>query len=101
MIAYLGLGEYSGSLLLLLALGVCIAGMVTGYITDAVMGDRGFGPFGNGMLTVLGAAVGLYVRHTFFGRMSPGDVATTAIFAAAAATLLLLVLGVAKHWVQD
>ena len=49
----------------------------------------------------MGAFIGVHVRNAYFGLTSPGDIAITAIFAAAAATLLLMLLGVAKHWVQD
>lgn len=101
MFELLGLQEYAGDSIILLLLGVVVIGAAIGYITDIVMGDRGFGPLGNGLLTILGAAVGLYVRHSFFGTMQPGDAALTAVFAAASATLLLLLLGVVKHWVQD
>lgn len=101
MLQILRLDQYSSEMLLFIFLGILIGGFVVGFITDAVMGDRGFGPIGNGMLTMLGAIVGIYIRNTFFGRMDPGDLIVTGIFAAATATLLLLLLGVAKHWVQD
>jgi uncharacterized membrane protein YeaQ/YmgE (transglycosylase-associated protein family) len=101
MLQLLRLDHYSSEILLFLLLAVLIGGFVVGFVTDSVMGDRGFGPFGNGTLAVLGAVVGIYIRNTFFGRMDPGDLLVTGIFASATATLLLLLLGVAKHWVQD
>jgi len=101
MLQLLRLEHYTSELLLIILFAVLIGGFVIGFVTDAVMGDRGFGPWGNGMLAMLGAIVGIYIRNTFFGRMDPGDLIVTGVFAAATATLLLLLLGVAKHWVQD
>ena len=100
MIRTLGLQDYPSDALLFLLGCACLLGFVVGYITDSVMGDRGFGAFGNGMLAVFGAFVGVYIRNTFFVRMHPGDIVWTGLFAAAAATLLLLMLGVVKSWVQ-
>ncbi len=101
MLQFLRLDYYSSEMLLLLLLSVSIGGFVVGYITDAVMGGLGFGPFGNGLLAVLGAMIGVYVRNHFFARMEVGDVFITALFAAMTATLLLLLLGFIKNKVQD
>lgn len=101
MFQILRIDQYSSETLIFIALAILIGGFVIGFITDAVMGERGFGPVGNGMLAMLGAVVGIYIRNTYFGRMDPGDIVVTGVFAAAAATLLLLIFGVAKHWVQD
>lgn len=101
MLQYLHLSHYSTETLLLMALVIAGAGFVVGYITDVVMRDRGFGPVGNGLLAVLGAFTGIFIRNAYFGRMDPGDLFTTGFFAVVAATLLLLILGVAKHFVQD
>ena len=101
MLELLQLDGYStGTLGLLLCL-VVGGGLVVGFVTDGVMGARGFGAGGNAMLVILGALVGIYIRNAYFGYMEPGDMAMTGIFAAASATLLLMILGVAKHWVQE
>ena len=47
MLQLLGLDQYSPDILAMIVLGVAIAGLVIGYITDLVMSDRGFGPYGN------------------------------------------------------
>ncbi len=101
MLEALRLDHYPRDILLYVLLAVIICGFIVGYVTDIVMGDRGFGPFGNGTLAVFGAAVGIYIRNNFFGRMDPGDILITGVFASSSATLLLLLLGLAKHWVQD
>jgi hypothetical protein len=101
MAEFLKLDQYPADVLWILTFLIIGGGTVVGYITDAVMGNRGFGPIGNGVLVIMGALIGVHVRNAYFGLTSPGDIAITAIFAAAAATLLLMLLGVAKHWVQD
>ncbi len=100
MLQFLKLDQYSNDTLIFLFFVTAIMGAVIGYVTDFVMKERGFGAIGNGALAVLGIAVGIYIRNAYFDTMSPGDLALTGVFAAATATLLLLVLGVAKHWVQ-
>ena len=101
MLQLLGLDQYSPDMLAWIALGVAIAGLIVGYITDTVMSDRGFGPFGNGFLVVLGGFTGIYTRYAFFGWLRGQEVVIIGSFAVATATLMLLLLGVAKHWVQD
>ena len=101
MLQALRLDQYTSDTLMLIILGIVLVGVAIGYVTDFVMKDRGFGAIGNGALVILGIGAGVYIRNVFFGTMSPGDFTLTGIFAAATATLLLLLLGVAKHWVQD
>jgi Na+/melibiose symporter-like transporter len=101
MLQALNLSQYSSETLLFIFLAVGIGGFAVGYVTDVVMGDRGFGPFGNGFLAVFGAIIGIYIRNTFFGKMDPGDLFVTGIFAGAMATLMLLLVGVAKRFVQN
>jgi len=101
MLQILGLDQYSPDILAITALGVAIAGLGIGLVTDSVMSDRGFGPYGNGFLAILGAVTGIYTRYSFFGWMRGQEVLIIGSFAAATATLMLLLLGVAKHWVQD
>jgi hypothetical protein len=101
MAEFLKLDQYPADVLWILTFLIIGGGTVVGYITDAVMGNRGFGPISNGVLVIMGTFIGVHVRNAYFGLTSPGDIAITAIFAAAAATLLLMLLGVAKHWVQD
>jgi hypothetical protein len=101
MLQILGLDQYSPDILAITALGVAIAGLGIGLVTDSVMSDRGFGPYGNGFLAILGGVTGIYTRHAFFGWLRGQEVLIIGSFAIATATLMLLLLGVAKHWVQD
>lgn len=101
MLELLKLHQYDSDVLTLLMFFVIIGSAAVGYVTDSVMGDRGFGPLGNASLIILGVFVGVYIRNAFFGLMKPGDIVTTAMFAAATATLLLMLLGVAKFWTRE
>jgi uncharacterized membrane protein YeaQ/YmgE (transglycosylase-associated protein family) len=101
MLQYLDPDNYSPQLLYLIVIGVVSAGILAGYITDLIMGERGFGFIGNGILAILGAATGIYTRYAFFGWVRGEDMLVTGSFALAATTLLLLLLGFAKNWVQD
>ena len=101
MLEILQLDTYSNDTLTLMMVFVLIGGLAIGFICDRVMGDRGFGPAGNALLVIFGAFVGIYIRNAYFGNMDPGDMAMTGIFAAASATLMLMLLGVAKHFVTE
>jgi len=98
---YLGLAEVSGGTLSLIFVAVGLFGILAGGVTDAIMGDRGFGMFGNGLLIVMGCLTGLYAERFFFGVVYPRDIVLTGICAACGATAILLIFGVAKHWVRD
>ena len=100
MFALLGLDHLSNDALLVLAIGIAIGGILLGFVADAVMGPRGFGPSGNGILVVLGAVVGVTVRDTWFERLDGGGLALTAAFCGCCAVALLLALGLAKGWVE-
>jgi hypothetical protein len=64
------------------------------------MGDRGFGPFGNGILAIFGAAMGVYFRHAYFYRLYGDEIVITAVMAEIFATILLLCLSVVKRLTQ-
>lgn len=96
-----GLGDYPLDVIIWIGIAIVIGGGLIGHLTDAVMGDRGFGVAGNAFLAILGALVGIYARTALFGRLYSQDLMITAIVAAATATGMLLLLGIAKHYVQD
>lgn len=98
---YLSVDYYDNTELLFMLLTFSICGIVFGTVTDLVMKDRGFGVVGNGLLAMFGAFIGVYTREHFFGRMLTGDLMVTIISAACAATAILLILGVVKHWAVD
>ncbi len=51
--------------LLELALVSSMLAVATGYVADAILGDRGFGTLGNGFLAFLGAMAGYGIVQTF------------------------------------
>jgi hypothetical protein len=101
MLQLFGLEQYTPDMLALIAVGIAAAGLIIGLLTDAVLSDRGFGPLGNGLLAILGTGTGIYTRHAFFGWLQGQEIIIIGSFAGATATLMLLILGLAKHWVQD
>jgi hypothetical protein len=100
MFTTLNPSDYPPELIVGAAVAIVIGGAAIGYITDIVMGDRGFGPFGNGVLAVLGAGLGVYAQVLYSGELTAGGLMITASAAAAAATAILLILGVIKSLVQ-
>ena len=100
MLQTLGLQYYSATELIAFLLIFGIGGAVVGFITDIVMGDRGFGPFGNGMLAMFGAFVGVHYRLALLGPIASREVVLVGISAAASATAILLMLGIVKRYVR-
>ncbi len=82
------------------ALCVLSGGLVSGYISDLVMGHRGFGFFGNGFLAILGGGTGAYTRYALFGWLQGREILITEAFAVSTATLILVLFGLGKRWVQ-
>jgi uncharacterized membrane protein YeaQ/YmgE (transglycosylase-associated protein family) len=97
----LGLDNFDSVFLLVVAIAVLIGGATIGYITDMIMGERGFGPFGNALLAIFGAVLGVYARHAYFYRLYGDEIVITAAMAELFATALLLCLGLAKRWTQS
>ena len=93
--------EMSTSTMSLIIAGVALCGLLIGAITDSVMGDRGFGAIGNGLLTLMGCVLGLYAEQALLGPAYVRDALMTGLFAAAGATAILMTFGLIKHWVQD
>jgi len=97
----LRLDELSASSLAFLAAIIGLAGLLIGTVTDAIMGDRGFGVVGNALLTIMGCVIGVYAEFVFLGPAYVQDLLMTALAAATGAAAMLLTFGVIKHWVQD
>ena len=92
-----GIATYSASELVALCMVLGIGGAVLGYITDAVMGDRGFGPTGNGCLAIVGGVVGIHYRNFILGPVASQEAILIAVTAGASATAALLILGLVKQ----
>lgn len=98
MLEILALEQYSDETLMLLLITVVVGGGFIGFITDIVMGRRGFGPVGNGLLAILGCFFGIYARNSYVGHVFGNELAVTGGMAAATATAFLLIFGRMKHW---
>ena len=97
MANFLGLSHYPTSDLIIMGIIFSISAAVIGYITDVVMGDSGFGPFGNGFLSVLGAVVAIHYRNFMLGPIASQETMMVGMSAAACATAMLLLLGGVKR----
>ena len=96
MLQLLDPDNYSADVLAFIAFGVTVAGLIVGHVTNLIMGERGFGLFGNGFLAMLGCGTGIYARHVFFGWMQGEETLIVGIFALSTATLILLLFGFVK-----
>ena len=92
-----GVTTYSMTELLALVLLLSVGGAVLGYITDAIMGEHGFGPAGNGFLAVFGAVIGIHYRNLVLGPVASEEAVLIAVSAAASATAALLIVGIVKR----
>jgi hypothetical protein len=100
MLHILGLEDFDSVFLIAIGIAILVGGAVVGYLTDMIMGDRGFGPFGNGGLAIIGGFLGVYARNAYFYRLHGDEMLITAIAAEICATGLLLGFGFAKRWAQ-
>ena len=98
MLHVLGLENFDSVFLMAVCIAILVGGAVVGYLTDMIMGERGFGPVGNGALAIMGALLGVYARNTYFYHLRGDEMLITAIAAEVCATVLLLSLGFAKRW---
>lgn len=94
------IGGMSQADLLILLLFVAIAGVVMGFLTDALMRQQGFGPLGNGLIVTLGGVIGVYYRGLVFGPAAAQHSYAIAFSAVGAATLILLTVGIAKRFLK-
>lgn len=101
MLHYFALDHYSTESLLIMLMTLVIGGCFVGYITDYLLEKRGFGPFGNGFLAILGCFSGVYARNAFVGHIFGNELIITELVAASGATAMLLILGSIKHWMSD
>ena len=101
MLEFLEMDQYTNETLMLIVVTIAIGGAFIGIITDIVMQNRGFGPFGNGLIVILGCYIGIHTRNHFAGFMHSDEILTTGGLAATAATTSLLIFGIIKSWVMD
>jgi uncharacterized membrane protein YeaQ/YmgE (transglycosylase-associated protein family) len=90
------LKDLSGFELTFLVLIVVIATFATGFVTHVITQSSGFGPIPNGILALVGACGGIYLRYRLFAAYRGDDVALTIGMAIAGALLLLFALILVK-----
>ena len=59
--------------LLFLTLFLLVAFFIAGFVLDALLQKDGFGPYWNGLVAMLGVALGLSIRARFFASISAYD----------------------------
>ncbi len=78
---------------------VVVGCLTTGFVLDVIMKDLGLGPAPNGVVALIGAGMGVYLRYRLFAPYRADDAVMTVGFAMACAFLLLIALAVAKSGV--
>ena len=69
MLQTIGLDAMSQTTLVVFAVAVAMGASLAGWLTDAIMGSKGYGVIGNTMLVMVGVASGLAATRRFVGPM--------------------------------
>ena len=77
-------------------LGVAAAGLATGFTLDYIMGGAGFGPAANGILGLIGVALGVYLRYAVIGYQPQYDFYLSMGVPFVTSAVLLFILGFIK-----
>jgi hypothetical protein len=96
MLQSLGLEGVSTGDLVIVAIAAAMGGTLLGIVSDAIMGRRGFGVLGNGLLIDLGMAGAAVVLHRLPGWHITGTIPIAA-FMLGGATLALVLFGTLKN----
>lgn len=96
----LKLDMFSDSDLFIMAMIALTVSMILGLLADLLMGDRGFGPVRNAGLIMAGGFVGIVLRSLYYPVPNSQLLVASVLAAIGAATLALVVAGVAKTLVQ-
>lgn len=73
--------------------------VLTGWVTDAIMRDNGFGVIGNGLLSLVGGFAGLAAWNRFIASPDVQDIILILVFSTGCAIFLLLLLAIARRYV--
>ena len=90
------LRELSGFEFAFFVLALIIGTLVAGFFADAMTQRLGFGPIPNGILALIGACGGVYLRYRWFALYRADDAIVTITMAIAGAFVLLFVLILVK-----
>ena len=95
------LDSYSRDALFTLGFFAAVGAVVAGSVADKVMRDRGFGAIGNGVLILMGVAVGLVISHSELGPLRASQSDRVVVMAAASSTVVLLLCGTLKSFLLE
>ena len=96
----LKLDMFSDSDLFIMAMIALTVSMILGLLADLLMGDRGFGPVRNAGVIMAGGFAGMVLRSLYYPVPNSQLLVASVLAAIGAATLALVVAGVAKTLVQ-
>lgn len=96
IIRYLGLGLYSSETLGWILFVVACASLIAGWISDAVLGESGFGIVGSTLLCFIGMTVGLILWNLNASLMTTNAVLVVGVAAGAAFFCVLACAGVRR-----
>lgn len=102
MLAAFGLQHASMDMLLSIVLFAVVASIITGWATDAVMNDAGFGVIGNSILSLLGALIGVWTLATWL-HMTPlggSNFINVILFGAGGAMVTIIALAFVRKMIQ-
>ncbi len=97
MFRVLGLNGLPIEALLMILVMLVICGIVTGWITDVIMGQMGFGVIGNTILTIMGAVVGMTAWNAYIGPLRIYDASISIGIASASSVVILLLFATFKR----
>ena len=95
------LETYDDAALLTLAFIAIAGSSVVGIVVDRVMQKRGFGAIGNAFLIMSGVFASLAISYDQLGSIRAEDSNRLILVASSCATLVLLVCGVLKSYLQE
>lgn len=91
------LQQMSSLELLLLTLFLLVGFFIAGFVLDAILQKDGFGPYWNGLVAMLGVALGLSIRSRFFALTSPYDPAFTMAIVLGTLVAMLMLLSAVRN----
>lgn len=91
------LQQMSSLELLLLTLFLLVGFFIAGFVLDAILQKDGFGPYWNGLVAILGVALGLSIRSRFFASISPYDPAFTMAIVLGTLVAMLMLLSALRN----
>ena len=97
LLTAIGLDFLSESSLLAFAVAATVGATIGGWLTDAVMGARGYGVVGNTCLILVGAVAGLAATTRIMGPLEAYHASTVVTIASFCSIAILMLFSVAKQ----